>query len=112
LLSKNSSKNHCRDNLSRNGLEKISTLSGAISYVISDQVSDDCWISWIILRDTNLNFADEISSNISCFGVDTSSKLSEHRNEGSAEAKSYHKSWDLLNRWVLGALAIEVELEH
>ena len=66
-------------------LKKVCCHSGAVSDVISDVVSDDAGISWIIFGNAGFDFADEVSADVSGFGEDAAA---DQRGVGPGKGKN------------------------
>jgi hypothetical protein len=62
--------------------------SGAVPDVISDVVGDGGGIAGVILFEFRLDFAHEVSPDVSSFGVDAASETCKHADEGSAEGEA------------------------
>mmetsp|Transcript_16804 Transcript_16804/g.32762 ORF Transcript_16804/g.32762 Transcript_16804/m.32762 type:complete len:205 (-) Transcript_16804:385-999(-) len=82
----------CRESAAGNDranirFKQVGTHASNVADVVSHVISDDSWVSWVVFREASLNFANEVSSDISGFGVDTTSNASKEGNTGSTKTE-------------------------
>ena len=79
----------CRGNdTSAVGLKEIGSHSSDISNIVSNIVGNHSRVARIILGDARLNLSNEIGTNVSCLGVDTTGNTGKESNGTSSESKS------------------------
>mmetsp|Transcript_29531 Transcript_29531/g.57962 ORF Transcript_29531/g.57962 Transcript_29531/m.57962 type:complete len:202 (-) Transcript_29531:852-1457(-) len=81
ILGKSATKDHGCEDLTRNGLKQVSTSSGTVAYIVSDQVSNCRRITRIILRDVCLNLSNHVCTDICSLGVDATTQLRKESNQ-------------------------------
>mmetsp|Transcript_7661 Transcript_7661/g.28706 ORF Transcript_7661/g.28706 Transcript_7661/m.28706 type:complete len:524 (-) Transcript_7661:804-2375(-) len=69
-------------------LEQVTSHTSNISHIVTNIVGNNSRVSWIIFRNSSLNFSHQISAYISCFGKDTTSYTSKQGNGRSSETES------------------------
>jgi len=78
-------KDHRTDVLRGGRLEEVCPAARTVSDVVPDQIRDDGGISRVVLRDSRLHLADEVSPHICRLRVDAAAKLCEQRDEARPE---------------------------
>jgi hypothetical protein len=68
--------------------EKIGSHTGDITDVVTNIVSNSGGVTRIILRDSVDDLSDQVSTDISSLGVDTSTNTAEHGNDGTSKTVS------------------------
>jgi hypothetical protein len=87
-------------------------LTGAITDVITDKVSDDSRVPRIVLRNANFDLTNEVCSDISCLGIDATTQLCEHGDEGGSEAETNEEHGDFFDWCVVNTLRfVDIEYE-
>ena len=79
---------HRADVLGGRRLEEVGTTTRAVADVVAHQVRDDRRVARVVLGDTGLDLADEVSADVGGLGVDTAAELGEQRHEAGAEAEA------------------------
>ncbi len=59
------------------GFEEVRTHTSNVTNVVTNVISDCCGVTWVIFGDTCFDFTDEVSTDVSSFGVDTTTNASE-----------------------------------
>ena len=80
-------KDHCTDVLGCSGLEEVSTTACTVADVVADKVCNGGRVPDIIFRNTGLDLANKICTDIGCLGVDTSSQLGKKGHERGTETE-------------------------
>jgi hypothetical protein len=81
-------KQHGGDQGDRIGLEQVGGHAGAIADVVAHVVRDDRRIARVIFRDTGLDLAHEIRTDIRTLGEDAAAQTGEDRDERGAEGQA------------------------
>lgn len=69
-------KQHGSDSRTDERTEQICTHTSDVADIVTDIISNNCRIAWVVLRQATLNLADKISTNVSSLGVDTTTNTS------------------------------------
>ena len=70
------------------GLEEVSGHTGAVADVVTDVVSDRRGVTRVVLGDSGLDLADEVSADVSSLGEDAAADPHEHGEQSRAEAEA------------------------
>ena len=72
------------------GFKNIRTHAGDIADIVADVIGDNAGVARIVFGYAGLNLADEVSTDISAFRVDSAADTREQRNAGSAHAETVY----------------------
>ncbi len=79
---------HGGDQRNRVGFKQVGGHAGAIAHIVADVVGDHCGVARVILRNSRLDFADEIRADIRTLGEYSAAQTRKYRNQGTAEGQS------------------------
>src|SRR5210317_403228 len=68
------------DNRTDIGFEDIRAHTGGITNAITNIVSDNAWVTWIVFGNTGFNLADQVRTDISGLGVDATTNTGKESN--------------------------------
>ena len=78
---------HCTDVLGCSGLEEVSATACTVPDIVADKVCNGGRVPDIVFRDTGLDLADKVCTDISGFRVDTATELGEECHERGTEGE-------------------------
>ena len=79
---------HGCDERDRIGFEQIGRHAGAVADIVADVVGDDRGIARIILRNSSLDLADQVGTDVRALGEDAAAQSREDRDQGAAECEA------------------------
>ena len=79
---------HRSDVLGGSRLEEVRATTRAVTDVVADEIGDDSGISWVVFRNSCLDLADKVGTQVRRLRVDAAAQLGEERDEGRAETKA------------------------
>ena len=79
---------HRSDVLGGSRLEEVRATTRAVTDVVADEIGDDSGISRIVFRNSCLDLADKVGTQVRRLRVDAAAQLGEERDEGRAETKA------------------------
>ena len=87
---------HGADVLGSRRLEQVGATAGAVADVVTDEVGHDRRVARVVLRDSRLDLADEVGTDVGRLRVDAAAELREERHEAGAEAEADDQEGRLL----------------
>src|SRR5205823_5529406 len=81
-------KNHRADVFCGCGLKEVGTTTSTVANIVTHEVCDDGRVTRIVFGDVSFYLTDEVSANVSCFGVDTATELCEESYKTGTEPKA------------------------
>mmetsp|Transcript_21501 Transcript_21501/g.53111 ORF Transcript_21501/g.53111 Transcript_21501/m.53111 type:complete len:340 (-) Transcript_21501:366-1385(-) len=75
------------NNGTHKGFKEIGSHSSNITNVVTNIVSNDCRIAWIVFGNVHFDLANQVSSNIGSLGVNSSSHTSKESNRRGSKSK-------------------------
>jgi len=100
--------NHGADVFRGGGLKDVRATTGAVAYVVPDQVSDDGRIAWVVFGDAGFHFADQVRAHVRGLGIDAAAELGEERHQRCAKSKTNQ----LIDNMLRMSETTEEEEEH
>ena len=73
--------NHGTDVFCGGGFEDVRSAAGTVAHVVAYQVCDDRGIAGIVFGNAGLDFAHQVSADVSRLGIDATAKLGEERDQ-------------------------------
>ena len=86
---------HGSDDRAYEGLEDVGAHPSDVPNVVTHVVGDDAGVARVVLGDSRLDLADEVSADVSSLGVDATAHAGEQRYRGCAHAEA----GDVLYLW-------------
>ena len=81
----------CRQDRSAIGLVEIGSHAGHVAHVVAHVIGDSRRVARVILRDTGLNLADQVGTDIGRFRIDTATDTGEERLRRGTHAEGQHR---------------------
>src|SRR5207244_3879551 len=94
---KRDTQNHCADVFSGCRLKEVSATTCAVTYVVTNEVSDNSRIARIIFRNVGFYFTYKVGTDVGRFRVDTAAKLGKECYKASSKAKTHDQRGNLLD---------------
>jgi len=95
----NAGNQHGSDDGDRIGFEQVGGHTGAVADVVTDVVGNDGRIARVIFRDSGLDLADQVGTDIGTLGENTSAETGEDGNQRAAEGQADHRLHRGLDRF-------------
>ena len=86
-LTQGCSEDDCGSNRGDVGVEQIGAHAGNVTDIVTDIVGDNGWVARVVLGNTELNFAGQVSGNIGCLGENTATGFGKQGQGAGAKAE-------------------------
>ena len=81
-----------RDDRADIGLEKVGAHAGHVADIVTDVIGDDGGVARVILGNTDLDLADEVSADVGSLGIDAAADAREKGDRRGAEREAEHRA--------------------